>query len=168
MPEYTRTASYQLSRNLVIVDTNVLVAAFLPADQNHDVAQLLFDRDFAEQILVPTSVIVETWGMLTRRDRDAQVKRNFLVWLTNPGSGATPILDDGEFNVTADALRKEDIDCVHVLLLRLATHLTTSISAKPPVRIATFDTRDFLRFVGRTEFSFMLFDMNAYEEMEFE
>ncbi len=123
MPEYIRTKSYQLSRNLVIVDTNVLVAAFLPGDQNYEMAQLLFDRDFAENILIPTSVIVETWGMLTRRERDYQVRRDFLIWLTNPGSGVIPVLDDAEFELTAEQMKKERIDCVDVLLLRLATQL---------------------------------------------
>ena len=52
----------------MIVDTNVLVAAFHKSEPNHDDARYFLD-EFDYQWLVRAAVVIETWGFIVGSQR---------------------------------------------------------------------------------------------------
>lgn len=151
-----------LARNAAILDSNVLIAAFNPRERTrHDVAQVFINAD-EYALLVPAPVIVETWGMLASRLKDAAQGIAFLTWLGTPGT-ATVLPEQGvPIEELLNAMERIPMDVVDAMLLRLARRITDECVFEPPVPIATFDTADFLR-LRRFYENFRLYDLNSFE-----
>ncbi len=151
-----------ISRDAILLDTNVLVGAFLPGDQNHDVCQLIFDMP--EQLLVPLSVVVESWGLLVGSRKRLDCGLQLLAWLANPGTDAYVIHHADEIDSVRVLVGEVNVDCVDALLAYMANTVTEQCELSPPLRIATFDTADFIKCMRTGRFKLKLLDMNTLEE----
>jgi len=167
MPAY-RPVPFELdvSRNAVILDTNVLVAAFEPRDERHENTKvLLFEvlTDEYNQIIVPISVVVEAWGMLVGSYKDWNAGHELLSWLTNPLNAVLIPQSVNNSNSVREITRAMHIDCVDALLLHLADEVNEQCALKPFIHIATYDTSDYLRSLEVHDFRISVLDARTLE-----
>jgi len=151
------------ARHALILDTNILVAAFLPSDTRHcDARTLLQELDF--EFLVPFCVVVEMWGFLcgSRKRRDYAL--SCLSWLSSPGNAVLFPESDELFRRSRRLTDKLQVDLVDALLAWIATEVTKRCRIKPAMRIATYDKKDFLACVRQPELTFRLFDPETLED----
>src|SRR5437867_9094496 len=98
MPSYSiASCDLEVSRDAVILDTNVIVAAFHPRDQRHGDAKALLEILEERQLIIPMVVVVEVWGMLVGSMKQLDCGYEFLTWLNNPGRDLL-IPHDSELN----------------------------------------------------------------------
>ena len=160
MAQYSLTAStLDVSQEAILVDTSVLVGAFLPGDQFAETAKCFLDS--AEcQLIVPVEVVVEAWGLIVGRGKRFDRGVDLLTWLSYPGNADLIAGSTSHFPRWNDLTRNKQIDVVDAVLLCLADEMSKACRLRPPAKIATFDTRDFLRFVaGRLRFR--LYDLRS-------
>jgi predicted nucleic acid-binding protein len=153
-----------LHRRAVMLDTNVVYGAFSLRDQRHH--DCLAYLELEEQYLLPVPVIIETWGMLVGRDRNWDAGFEFLDWLRNPSSGAIIVNHVNDFGRIHDLARSARVDCVDATILFLADEITRRCGYVPGLRVATFDTADFLRSLSVLGFKITLVDLNSLEDIE--
>jgi predicted nucleic acid-binding protein len=169
MPLYQVPVSdVDISSQAIILDTNVLVSAFLPEDERHADARAFLDllADRNQLPVVPLVVIVETWGVLVGRRGRIERAIEFVTWLNNPGNA---ILLPQHCNQMAEIRRLTStlrIDFVDAMLVRIATEISESCAIKPPLRIATFDTRDFRNLIGRRDVRMRLHDLTTSDDWD--
>jgi predicted nucleic acid-binding protein len=165
MPLFTIPESvFDLHRRAAILDTNVVYAAFNNEDARHDdcVAYL----DIEDQYLVPLSVVVETWGLLVGRDRNWEGGFEFLRWINDPSSGVI-VLNHCESMARIQALaRSVHIDCVDATILYLADQISRECGYAPGIRVATYDTADFLRSMKASKFNLTIFDLRTLDDID--
>jgi len=154
--------SPHIARGAILLDTNVLVGAFWPEDQNHEVCQLIFDMP--EQLLVPLGVVVESWGMLVGSRKRWDCGLQLLAWLANPGTDAYVIHHADRIESVRDLIQKVNVDCVDALLVWMANTITEHCQLTLPIRIATFDTADFVKCMRTGRFKLKLLDMKTLDE----
>jgi len=154
-----------IERLPVIIDTNVLVAAFLESDQNHEQA-LIYLEICPNPIYVPVPVIIETWGMLVkaRQSRIAGIK--FMYWLLDSSKVTLIPGTCDKISDISSIVDKLEVDSVDAFILTMADDISVQCNLNPPVMIATFDTSDFLRFLSTRVYKFKLFDMRTLEEVD--
>jgi predicted nucleic acid-binding protein len=155
-----------ISRNSILVDTNVLYAAFGKKDRRKGDAKAFLD-DWDGDLLIPVSVVVETWGMLVGSDRDWAGGFEFLIWLKNPGNRALLLPQhissaDFMFKTTAD----ERIDCVDAFLMSYADDVTKHCNFKPFISIATYDFSDYYKCLIKYNLNFTLINPETLEEYQ--
>jgi predicted nucleic acid-binding protein len=162
MPVFTIPPSdYEVSRNAMLVDTNVLVHAFDKSESKHEDARYFLDEWDAEW-LIPVGVVVETWGMLVGKNRNATAGYDFLRWLNTPGK-ALVLTQDIDLPEVVTLTTTARYDCVDALLIILSSRITEQCALRPPIPVATFDTRDFFRIATHERLKIAVFDMNSYE-----
>lgn len=168
MPTYhPNPLKCEVSRRAIILDTCVLVAAFDPRDQRYDDANTFLDL-VEDQLIVPLSVIVETWGMLVGRGKRWDSGIRFLSWLGDP-TKVTLILHDVEsFDAIRDMVNISRIDFVDAAAMKLGHGITERCNFRPPIRIATYDTGDFLRCISSFRVKITLLNPNTLDEEEYE
>lgn len=171
MPEFAIEArSVDISRRAVVLDTNVLVAAFCDEEQYHDEAKDFLEQpeayeDAPDQMLVPSAVAVETWGMIVGRGGRRDRGERLVEWLLNPG-GALLMPEWNRLVEMGCALCKAaGIDIVDGVLFTMAHVLTQTLSISPPLRVATFDSRDYVRCgpASRFRLSVRMLDLRSNE-----
>jgi predicted nucleic acid-binding protein len=168
MSVYTTTEfRAEVGSRAMIVDTNVLVAAFLVDDQNHsDARTFLFE--LADQVIIPSAVLVETWGMLVGSKGRTDLGLALLEWIDDPGKGVVLVPSHGDcFSDVRELAETYRIDCVDAILVGLALELSTKCRQGRPVQIATFDTRDFLRVARSKSTIFNVFDLKTFDDLTF-
>lgn len=165
-------ATLDVSNGAMLIDTNVLVAAFSPREGNrHSDALGLIENPASfsvPQWLVPLSVVVEAWGMLTRNGNKAG-GYDMLAWLNDPGNPVifcryaieTPQRDPPISLVAV--VEKHHVDVVDALLIAVAEEISVQCDMRPGIRVATFDTRDFPRLRRVLGTRIRIFDMNSLD-----
>jgi predicted nucleic acid-binding protein len=150
-----------------LVDTNVIVAGFLEEDQNHTDARYYLD-ELVEQIIIPSAVLVESWGMLVGSRKRMDLGLRMLSWIQDPGNNVILVPSHGDnFDNMCHIVGQLRVDCVDSILIALASEISVKCRSGRSVRIATFDTRDFLR-ASRTKLgTFDLLDLTTLEELRF-
>lgn len=173
MPTFVDGGStFELNRAAMLIDTNVLVAAFSPEEgRKHDDALGLIDNpdlyDVA-QWLIPMFVIVEAWGMLTRNG-NREGGYEMIRWLNDPGNPvafcryATEDEDRDPPISLQRVVQALNVDVVDTLILAMAEEMTRQCDLKPPVQLATFDYRDFPRLKRALGARVRIFDMNSMQ-----
>lgn len=163
MPVYAVPAhESNIRRDAVILDTNVLVAAFCPQDQNHEDARYFID-EWAGPFVVPIAVLIEAWGMIVGSQKYWPGALQLLLWLTTPGTaellpqGATRI---DETTVMVSSIR---VDCVDVLISHLADDISRQCEFDPHIKVATYDTRDILKCRERSGLQLQILDMRSWD-----
>jgi predicted nucleic acid-binding protein len=155
---------FDLHRRAVMLDTNVVYAAFNQQDARHE--DSLAYLELEEQYLLPMSVIVETWGLLVGRDRNWNAGFDFLGWINDPRSGVV-VINHAESVVRIRELSTSvHVDCVDATILYLADQISRECGYASGFRIATYDTADFLKSLKVAKLRFTLFDLNSFEEIE--
>ena len=167
MPEYQLNHMVvDIARDALLLDTNVLVAAFNPSedDGNKDNAKYILD-EHEQQLLVPTVVVVEAWGFLVGRSRNWSAGFEMFTWLNSPGRATIVPANQNELDKTQRLMSALSLDCVDAMLAELATNITQSCGLTPPLTIATFDTRDFLKMTKNYGLELAIFDMRTFETL---
>ena len=168
MPIYQLPAfQIDFNREALITDTCVLVSVFYSRDSKHTDARTFLFEVWEGDILIPASVIIETWGMLVGSYKNWDAGFEFLNWLTNP---ANPIflLPQGIdhigtiHKITGEGERH--IDCVDAFIMYLANELTQQCNFRPPVRIATYDFGDFIHGFQKHKLRFRLINPNTLDK----
>ena len=168
MPTYTSGPyDVDLYHEATILDTNVICACFDKNDPYHDSASEYVEILASEgTIIVPVVVLVEAWGMLVGKDGNWRSGFALLNWLSNPG-GPTLLLNDTEqFDEIRKVMMDLHVDCVDSFLYHLAHQISYRCKFKPPIRVATYDTRDVYKFMGIGTMRFRVFDMRSGDHIE--
>lgn len=165
MPSFeVAAASIELSRDVVILDTNVLYAAFNEGDSNHlDCKTYL---DLPSQLIIPMSVVVETWGLLVGRDKRWDSGFDMLQWIIDPRSGVVVITQCESITGIHSLASQLHIDCVDATILHLADRISKECRLNPPCTVATYDTRDFFRSMLKYHFKLTLLDLRTGDSTE--
>lgn len=160
---------YQLVMNpdMVIVDTNVLVAAFIESTEGRHETARAFLQLWGEQglTLVPVPVLVETWGMIvgSRKRRDAGLA--MLEWALDPSVVMLVPGHQSHLGQVAAIAKQYSVDVVDAWILWLISDMHARCELNERVRVATFDTNDFSRCAGR--FPIRLYDIDANEDLDY-
>ncbi|MEM9088560.1 MAG: PIN domain-containing protein [Cyanobacteria bacterium P01_F01_bin.53] len=164
MPQYTQEAfSLEINRRAVIIDTNVLVDGFCQDDAGHyEYVRYFLNDSEVPQFLIPTAVIVESWGFIVGKSKNWKAGRELLAWVNTPGKGVSVIPQLDNFS-DASELSKElanyKIDYVDSVIYTLANKISTLCDLNPPIAVATYDTRDFFSLKqARPQLRFTLYD----------
>lgn len=157
-----------VSRDALLLDTNVLVAAFLPNEEQSRKDYALFVlEEYDRPLLVPSVVVVEAWGVLVGRNKELGAGYALLTWLNSPSSGATLVPPPrGDVIRTQQLVESKRIDCVDAMLAEMATQITVFCGLNPFLEIATFDTSDFLKMTVRDGVQLRVFDMRTLDTVE--
>jgi predicted nucleic acid-binding protein len=169
MPIY-QMSSFELdfSRRALLLDTNVLVAAFWPEDSKHNNAKEFIFEFWEGEFIVPISVVVETWGMLVGKRRGWEWGFELLTWLNNPGNVTLIPQHVDHASLVRDTARAMHIDCVDALLMYLADEVSEQCDLNPPIQIATYDTSDFVRCLLAYKFRIGLLNPDTLDVYPYE
>ena len=156
-----------IGRDAVLLDTNVLYAAFNPHDDLHESAKEFLD-EWPVPFVVSMGVVVEAWGLLVRgKHRRLPMGLDLLQWLSgNPGVvSVLPQMSDS-FSKAQDLVNSIRVDCMDALLSHLANDVSTRSFGTSDIRLATFDVSDFVRCKERHGLRVIIMDLtdNAYPE----
>jgi predicted nucleic acid-binding protein len=158
------------SRRAIILDTNILVAAFNPRDQKHDDAKAFLDM-IEDPIIVPVSVVIEAWGVLVGGSRSSSIWRygfELLAWVTNPGYATLILQNIDSFNHIQEIMKTMHVDCVDACIMRLGHEMSDQCNLKPSIRIATYDTADFLKCIKPFKLRIVIHNPNTLDEEGYE
>jgi hypothetical protein len=165
MPTFqVSSVEIDFSRKAVLLDTNVLLAAFWPDDPKHQNASEFVFEVWEGELLIPISVVIETWGMLvgSRKRWDAGFK--LLTWLNNPGNAVLLPQQTHHSVPVRDIVHGMRVDCVDGLLMYLADEVTEQCAFSPPLQIATYDMSDFVRCLLKYNLRISLINPDTLEE----
>lgn len=158
------SANIELNRDVVILDTNVLYAAFSEADAMHMDSKTYLE--VPSQFIVPMPVIVETWGLLVGRDKRWESGFELLQWIIDPRSGVVVITHCESVADIHSLASKLHIDCVDATILHLADRISKECHLNPPCTVATYDTRDFFQSMRYYRFKLTLLDLRTGDSMD--
>jgi predicted nucleic acid-binding protein len=148
----------ELPRNIALLDTNVLVAFCDPDETTHEHTKAALDMG-EYRWAVTRSALVEASSFLSGKRKKPHLSNYLLEWVMTPGE----VICVGETTASIDSARsyaiRFHVDFVDAALLDLANRITVHLDLRPAVHVATYDTRDFLRFYGQDDLSFHVYDM---------
>lgn len=163
-------------RNLALLDTNFLLAAFNDGDENHENVQAYIELN-AQQglgvqyaLFVTLPVMIETWGMLSSHRRDDK-KAEFLNWITDRNnvemlSGLyRPSMIGDIVQRNRAWITKWAVDYVDAHLMKVADTITRECNLAPSTPIITFDS-DFFR-CSNQGYQFSIYDVRTLELVVF-
>jgi predicted nucleic acid-binding protein len=160
MPDYEVEAkTFQINREAVITDSNLLIDAFWKEAPNHEASKYFLD-EFEHQWIIPIGVVVETWGFIVGKNKDWVGGTNFLAWLNTPGKDLIVIGHNGEIIDERFVIESLQVDCVDSMIVTLATKIFIKCDFEKPIPVATWDTRDFFRLGGREDIKIQIYDLN--------
>jgi predicted nucleic acid-binding protein len=168
VPDYVIAETVlDIARNALLLDTNVLIAAFLSGEDasRQEYARYVLD-DFERPLLVPSAVIIEAWGFIVGGRGDASAGYDLLTWLNSPGRATIVPTHRSDVQETQRLIGALAVDCVDAMLAELATNISERLELKPALPIATFDTRDFGRMTRKLGLRLSIFDMRSFDEYE--
>ena len=149
---------YEVPRNIALLDTNVLISMFDRADARCADTWAAIDLG-SYHWAVTHGNMIEAWNFLVGKVKRLDYAYDMMKWLLTPGSVLT-IGDALEDIKIADRYsRTFGVDIVDAALMDIADRLTKDCAINPPVHVATYDVRDFLRWFGRSDLSFNVYDM---------
>jgi predicted nucleic acid-binding protein len=146
----------EISRKALLLDTNVLIDAFGPEDSDAAVAARLLIHESDFQLLVPSMVLVEAWGILVRDGWERAW--GMIVWVASPGSNVLVLERRGDLRAELPVQSGLHLDHVDAAIAVLATEVTRSCQFSPPLSVATRDFRDFTRVVADEGIELQLLD----------
>lgn len=161
MPIYQiREQRIEITRQALILDTNVLVQAFDPDEEHHEDARYFLD-EYPYQWLVSVAVVVETWGFLVGKNKNWQAGYRFMAWLNTPGKALVIIPQSGDLTSERSLIEALHLDCVDAIIGSLANDISISCDLASSIPVATYDTRDFYRLRVQGNLRLNIYDMNT-------
>lgn len=167
MPQYVIDQTVlEIPRDSMLVDTNVLVAAFLPGEDadRHYYATYILEEN-GRPLLVPMAVVVEALGFIIGSRRNFGAGLFLLAWLNTPGRATLVPNHSVELGETHRLMNRHSVDCVDAMLVELATDITNVCLLRPAMPIATWDS-DFARMSQRDGVKLSIFNPEDQEEYE--
>lgn len=164
MPVY-QSSQFELdfSRNVILIDTGVVYAAFSERDQRKESAQAflaLWDGD----ILISASVVVETWGLLVGRDRDWDRGIEFIEWMQKLGNRVFLLPQEvDQFHAVYSIMTTVHISVVDSFNANTAHRITNECAMKPFLTIATYDFGDYLKARQKCSAHLNLIDPDSFD-----
>ena len=168
MPDYQiQGMVIEIARNAVLIDSNVLIAAFFTREQegSKDYALNLLNEDDDYSLLVPIVVVIEAWGMLVGRRGEHASEYEMLSWINTSNRATLVPTHLRDLTRIQQLVQDLKIDSVDAILADLATEITQECGLSPPLIIATFDTRDFFTMSRRDDLEISLLDMRSYHKV---
>lgn len=168
MPTFQLDAiTLEIARDSLLVDSNVLVAAFLPGEpQGRKETALSILEASGRPILVPIVVVVESLGFIIGSRKQSTAGMKVLAWVNTPGNATLIPAYRSDVHETYRLMDRLAIDCVDAMLAELATEITASCVLRPAMSIATFDTRDFGRMTKKDGLNLSIYDLQSLDEYE--
>jgi predicted nucleic acid-binding protein len=164
MPVYSIAGfTLDISREAILLDTNVLVTAFQSGQSDHEEMRFFLDET-DRQLLVATSVVVESWGMLSGSFGNRAAATEMIAWVNTPGRALLIPDRDEDLIGVAELIESLRIDCVDSIVLGLAKDITTRCGLNPSLAVASAD-RDFRAALYSGQFSLRLYDP-IYDAMD--
>jgi len=167
MPTYrTESCEVDVRRDLLLLDTGLLVAKFLPEDRKHDDAETFLELYGEErQLAVPIPVVIEAWGFLVGSRKRWDCGMELLSWVSNPGNAIVLLSQNiDDFDDVRCLSRLIHVDYIDASLSCLANDVTMQCGMSPHASVATFDTGDFMRCRAKWGLRFRIFDLNSLHE----
>ena len=135
MPAYRQPLfETEMSRRAVLLDTNVLVAAFWPPDERHKDARAFLDM-MEDEVIVPMAVITESWGWLVGSRRSWGDGLQLLTWLNNPGNTILIPQNVENFSHVREITHSMHIDWVDAILSCSANDVSEQYESEDQGRI---------------------------------
>ena len=153
----------------LLLDTGILVAKIDKSDSLHDrVAEYLESEAREKQLVIPVVVVIEAWGKMVG-GRRFNLGLQLLEWISDPGSDIVLIPQRGEeFPRVHEAMKSQaPVDCVDLLVSRLAADLGRRCNINPCISVVTCDTRDFFRLAGQFRFDLVTIKPDTWESFQF-
>ena len=164
MPIYNSpTFSHDINRQAVMLDTNILVAAFRRHDDFHEVA-IYFLNEWPDPFIIPISVLVECWGMLEGSYKNRQAAIDLYKWASSPGNATIFPQESATFNLSLDIINEVRVDSVDALIAQLAHDISIQCQLNPPLKIVTLDTKDIIKCRVQFNLNIGIFDLRSYDE----
>ncbi len=168
-----------LNRHVSLLDTNVLVTLCHPHTEKRareNVEEFLSLYRDEGDLFVTQPVLVETWGMLSKKARTNQKvthesKLGMIQRLIDEGIRFLPSdgrNEDGReaLGQVRDLMYNKEIDYVDAHLIICSEALHEAAAGNSSLQIVTADTRDFTR-CGDVSFRYRVFDIINFETMDF-
>jgi predicted nucleic acid-binding protein len=163
MPVYTIPRYEQnIRRDTVILDTNVLVAAFYPKDKYHEDAKYFID-EWWEPLVVPIAVLIETWGMIVGSRKYWKGGIELLAWLSTPGNAELLPQNIEQFADASNKMKSIYVDCVDALVSHLADDISRCCQFDPHIKVATYDTKDMMKCRMENDLHLTILDLNSLD-----
>lgn len=162
IPEYSKT----VTQNYIILDSNVIIAAFDPNDKYHEQAKPFLDDgvDGDEEFIISMSVLVESWGMLVGRGGNRRNGIEMLNWVNTPGNAHAFPQDSSPLADYVNMITQVDnIDSVDIFLAHLSNDISSKAKIDEKILIATFDTKDFVICREKYNLGLRILDMRSYD-----
>lgn len=164
MPTYNNPLiSFSINRQAMMLDTNILVAAFLVSDDFHEAADY-FLNEWDDPFVVPLSVLVESWGMLAGSFKNRDAASSLYQWAASPGNVSVFPDNVASFGLSLEMIDKARVDAVDAFIAQLAHDISVQCKLNPPMRIATLDTKDIIKCRVKFDLQIDLFDLRTYDE----
>lgn len=159
MPNWDVQAStYDIPRNLALLDTNVLIAFIDTTDSRHDHTQAVIDMaEYRWAVAQPN--LIEAWNFLVGKQKRRDLAYKLMDWVLTPGQvillddSLEPIVDTHRYS------REMSVDIVDAGMINLADRISKYCGLRPAVHVATYDTRDFYRLFGHNGLEFNVYDL---------
>jgi hypothetical protein len=167
MPAYTvDSCQVDILGDLLLLDTGILVAKFLPEDGKHDDVEVFLDMYGEErQLAVPIPVVIEAWGLLVGSKGRWDCGMRLLLWLSDPGNSVVLLSQHTDaFDTVRELSALIHVDYIDASLSCLANDVTRQCDLSPHASVATYDTGDFLRCRAKWDLRFRIFDLKSLHE----
>lgn len=165
MPDYRINETIlEVVSNALLIDTNVLVAAFSPKEDSgrREYAQFILN-DAGLPLLVPSVVVVEAWGLIVGSHRAWPAGIDLLRWLSNPGAVTIVPPHRAELHRTRQLIDGLCIDCVDAMIAELAVDIAMNCNLSDSPRIATFDASDYQKISQKHGLRLHILDMRSLD-----
>lgn len=149
-----------IHRKAVLLDTNVLCAAFDPGDDRHDDAEEFLEV-WEYPFIVSMGVVIEAWGLLVGSRKLWQEGLDLFAWLNNPGNASLVPQHSSLFGGAFDLIGSLHVDCVDALLSHLADDVSSHSFSDSDIAIATYDTADIVNCRQRKGLRIKVLDLRS-------
>ncbi len=155
-----------INRRAVLLDTNVLCAAFDPRDSLHDSADAFLEL-CEDPLFVSMEVVVEAWGLLVGARKRRIEALNLMQWLNNPGRVSLLPQQPHFLGGAYELMNSVGVDCVDALLSRLADDVSTRSFRTTDMAIATFDVPDMVTCKYKQGLRVRIIDLRSGDVAEY-
>lgn len=159
-----------INRRAVLLDTNVLCAAFDPRDSLYESADAFLEL-CEDPLFVSMEVVVEAWGLLAGARKRRVEALNLMRWLNNPGRVSLLPQQPHFLGGAYELMNSVGVDCVDALLSRLADDVSTrsfkSTNMATDMAIATFDVPDMVSCKNKQGLRVRIIDLRSGDIAEY-
>jgi predicted nucleic acid-binding protein len=156
----------EINRRAVLLDTNVLCAAFDPSDNWHQDADTFLEL-CEDPFFVSMEVVVEAWGLLAGARKRRLEALNLMLWLNNPGKVSLLPQQPHFLGGAYDLMNSVGVDCVDALLSRLAHDVSTQSFPGTDMAIATYDVPDMVNCKYKQGLRIRIIDLRSGDLAEY-